>query len=70
MDPISARSVAAWVVPEPGGPVDPADVIAFCRERLAAYRCPEDVSLTAALPRNAMGKIVRTELTAPSDGHG
>lgn len=62
------EAVTAWVVPEPGATVDPTEVIAFCRERLAAYKCPKDVSLTSALPRNAMGKIVRTELTAPGDG--
>jgi malonyl-CoA/methylmalonyl-CoA synthetase len=45
-------------------PVDSADLSAWCRERLAAFKCPRTVHVVAGLPRNAMGKIARDELRA------
>ncbi len=41
------------VVPRPGLPVSPDDLIAFCRERLARYGFP---TLVGALPRNVAGQ--------------
>jgi malonyl-CoA/methylmalonyl-CoA synthetase len=40
-------------------------VTAFCRERLVSYKRPRAVHFVEALPRNAMGKIMRSELSAP-----
>ncbi len=34
----------------------------FCKERLAAYKVPKDAFVFDALPRNAMGKVVKAEL--------
>ena len=34
----------------------------FCKKLLAAYKVPKDVVLVTALPRNAMGKVVKPEL--------
>jgi malonyl-CoA/methylmalonyl-CoA synthetase len=45
-------------------PVDPAELSAWCREHLAAFKCPRSVHVVAGLPRNAMGKIARDELRA------
>lgn len=41
------------------------DVIAFCRQRLAGYKCPRTVELVTHLPRNASGKILKSELREP-----
>jgi long-chain acyl-CoA synthetase len=38
------------------------DLIAFCRERLAAFKCPRSVSFIDALPHSGPGKILRREL--------
>ena len=35
---------------------------AFCAERIARYKVPDRIASVAALPRNAMGKIVKREL--------
>ncbi|MFE4256631.1 hypothetical protein ACFRU3_45930 [Streptomyces sp. NPDC056910] len=43
-------------------PVDPEDVIAFCRTHLAAYKCPKSVDFVSALPRNHTGKVLIREL--------
>jgi malonyl-CoA/methylmalonyl-CoA synthetase len=59
------ETVAAFVVPAPGQAPDPAEVIAFSRERLAHFKCPRQVRLVDALPRNALGKILRDRLVEP-----
>lgn len=44
-------------------------LIAFCRERLAGYKCPKAVSFVPMLPRNASGKLMRKALREQvSDG--
>jgi acyl-coenzyme A synthetase/AMP-(fatty) acid ligase len=39
--------------------VEPGELIAFCRERLAAFKVPSRVDFAAELPRNASGKLLR-----------
>ncbi len=55
--------VKAVVVVE--GEVTEADIIAFARERLAAYKCPKTVDIADELPRNPTGKILKKELRKP-----
>jgi acyl-CoA synthetase (AMP-forming)/AMP-acid ligase II len=45
--------------------VEPGDIIEFCRRHLAAYKCPRTVDFAPSLPRNASGKILKTELRQP-----
>ena len=59
------EEVKAIIVPRPGATPDPASIIAWARERIAAYKAPKSVDFTDALPRNAGGKILRRELRAP-----
>lgn len=59
------EAVKAMVVLKPGAEGDPADIIAFARGRVAAYKAPKTVEFIDALPRNASGKILRRELRAP-----
>ena len=54
--------VTAWVVPADGHGFDEAGLIAYARTLLAAYKCPKRVLQVAALPRNQLGKIVRSAL--------
>jgi malonyl-CoA/methylmalonyl-CoA synthetase len=61
-DPAWGERVVAAVVIEPGGVATGDDLIGFCRERLAAYKCPKAVTLVESLPRNAMGKVLKGEL--------
>lgn len=56
--------VAAAVVPAPGSSPNPSDLIAFCRERLAAYKAPRHITVVDTLPKNASGKLVRASLRA------
>nr|WP_090276450.1 long-chain-fatty-acid--CoA ligase [Mycolicibacterium komanii]CRL69830.1 acyl-CoA synthetase [Mycolicibacterium komanii] len=45
--------------------VTPEEIVAWCRERLAAYKCPKSVDITDELPRNPTGKILKKELRKP-----
>jgi acyl-CoA synthetase (AMP-forming)/AMP-acid ligase II len=54
--------VTAWVVPADGPGFDEAALIAHARTLLAGYKCPKRVFQVAALPRNQLGKIVRSAL--------
>jgi acyl-CoA synthetase (AMP-forming)/AMP-acid ligase II len=44
------------------GTVDEAALLAWCRERLTAYKVPARVIAVDALPRNEIGKVLRREL--------
>ena len=54
--------VRALVVAKPGHDVDEADVIEFCRQRLASYKKPESVVALPELPRNPLGKVLKRVL--------
>jgi malonyl-CoA/methylmalonyl-CoA synthetase len=54
--------VTAVVVVHRGKTVSGADLIAFCRERLAPYKSPKYIAFKDELPRNAMGKVQKAEL--------
>ncbi len=59
------ETVKAVVVPVPGVEIDAGELISFCRERLAHYKCPTSVDLAEVLPRNPSGKILKRELREP-----
>jgi acyl-CoA synthetase (AMP-forming)/AMP-acid ligase II len=56
-DPHWGETVKAFVIPS--GQVTAAEVIAFCRDRLAHYQCPTTVEFAETLPRNATGKVLK-----------
>jgi fatty-acyl-CoA synthase len=59
------ETVKALVVVAEGAEVNEADLIAFCRERLAHFKCPTSVELRDTLPRTATGKIQKFRLRGP-----
>jgi long-chain acyl-CoA synthetase len=61
-DAALGEEVAAWVALRPGGRADADELIAWCRDRLAAFKYPRRVSFVAALPRSATGKILKSQL--------
>jgi acyl-CoA synthetase (AMP-forming)/AMP-acid ligase II len=58
--------VTAWVVLRDGHDFDEAALIAHARTLLAGYKCPKRVFRRAELPRNQLGKIVRSALAGPA----
>ncbi|MEZ6012460.1 MAG: long-chain-fatty-acid--CoA ligase [Hyphomonas sp.] len=59
------EAVKAIIVPKPGERPSPEEIIAWAKERIAAYKCPKTVDYTDALPRNPSGKILRKDLREP-----
>jgi malonyl-CoA/methylmalonyl-CoA synthetase len=59
------EEVVAFVVP--AGDLDADELIAHCRERLSAYKCPKRVVALEELPVNRMGKVRRDALADMAD---
>ena len=57
--------IAAFLVPCEGARVNEDTVLAFVRERIAAYKCPKQIWFVPALPRTANGKLNRKALERP-----
>jgi acyl-CoA synthetase (AMP-forming)/AMP-acid ligase II len=58
----------AYVVPRTGKKPAPSELIEFCRARLANFKLPRRVEIVGALPRNAAGKVLKTDLREQRDG--
>ncbi len=56
------RSPVAVVVLHEGAVPSTEALLAFCRERLAAYKAPKRIDFASSLPRNAAGKLLRNRL--------
>ncbi len=61
-DPDLGEAVVAILVPEAGSVLDAASVRATARDRLAGFKVPKAVHVVDHLPRNAMGKVQKSEL--------
>jgi long-chain acyl-CoA synthetase len=61
-DPYRGENIKVYVVPKPGQTMTAEEVQAFCRKTLAAYKVPKLVEFIDALPKSAVGKILRREL--------
>jgi acyl-CoA synthetase (AMP-forming)/AMP-acid ligase II len=56
------EEVAAFVILK--GEVSPAELRDLCRAKLAPYKVPREVFVVPDFPRNALGKTIKTELSA------
>ena len=54
----------AFVVKRPGMEVTSEDVVSLCKDRLASFKCVREVRFVDALPKNQVGKILKTVLRA------
>jgi long-chain acyl-CoA synthetase len=55
----------AMIVRAAGADPTEQEIIDYCRERLAKFKCPTSVDWVDALPRNPSGKILKKDLRAP-----
>jgi long-chain acyl-CoA synthetase len=65
--PELGEDVGAAVKLKPGGTATPADLRAFARERVAAYKYPRHIWIVDDLPKGPTGKILRREVQPPQD---
>jgi long-chain acyl-CoA synthetase len=61
-DEYRGETVVAFVSHFPGARTTPEKLIAFARERMAAYTYPRRVEIRDELPKTVSGKILRREL--------
>ena len=56
------ETVKAWVVSKPGATLSEKEIIAFCTSQLAHYKRPQSVVFIDSLPKNAAGKVIKSEI--------
>jgi len=61
-DPKWIEAIVAVVVPRTGALVDPEQLLAHARAKLAPFKVPKRIILMNALPKNASGKVLKREL--------
>jgi len=61
-DPDWGERVHAVVVPAAGCRPTAAELRAYCKERIAGYKCPRSVGFTDSLPLSGAGKVLKREL--------
>jgi long-chain acyl-CoA synthetase len=61
-DAKQGEAVKAWVVLRAGQQANEADLRAYCRERLAAYKVPSTIAFRSDLPKTMVGKVLRRSL--------
>ena len=54
--------IKAYVVVQPGETLTRAEVISFCREKLANYKLPKKIEFREELPKTLVGKVLRRAL--------
>jgi len=62
------EQVKAVIEPAPGAPAGPAladEIIVFCKEKLAKYKCPKSIDFVDTLPRDPNGKLYKRKLRDP-----
>ncbi|MFN0144161.1 MAG: class I adenylate-forming enzyme family protein, partial [Mycobacterium sp.] len=59
------ETVKAAVELSAGAEVTPEELIAWCKEKLAGYKCPRSVDIFEVLPRNPTGKLLKKDLRKP-----
>jgi fatty-acyl-CoA synthase len=61
-DPKWIEVVAVVAVPKKGASLNEKEIISFCRDRLAGFKCPKKIFVADRLPKNPSGKILKREL--------
>jgi long-chain acyl-CoA synthetase len=63
-DPTWGEAVHAVIIPAAGAAVPAEEIIAWCRDQLAHFKCPKSVEFTDSLPRTTTGKVLKRDLRA------
>ena len=62
------EEVAAAVVLRDQSTCTDAELVSYCRDRLAEFKCPKKIHITQTIPRTATGKIQRRVVAAAFAG--
>ncbi|WNF06897.1 long-chain-fatty-acid--CoA ligase [Brevibacillus borstelensis] len=69
-DAYRGETIKAFVVPKKGVVLTEEEITDFCRENMAAYKVPRIIEFRDALPKTAVGKILRRTLREEAKGAG
>ena len=61
-DGVRGEALKAYIVPRPGVELTKADIVGWCRQRLASYKVPRLVEFRKELPKTIVGKVLRRAL--------
>ncbi len=61
-DPQWGEALKAVIVLKPGGKMDSAELLHFCRERLSAYKVPKSAEFVESLPHTEVGKVNKVQV--------
>ena len=61
-DELYGEEVAAFVVLKEGSTADESELIEFCRQHLADYKCPKTIHFVDDIPKGPTGKLLKREL--------
>ena len=61
-DALYGEEVAAFVVLKEGREASAEDLVEFCRQHLADYKCPKTIHFLTELPKGPTGKVLKREL--------
>jgi acyl-CoA synthetase (AMP-forming)/AMP-acid ligase II len=61
-DPTLGEAVMAVIVPRSGASPDPEQISAHCRASLGGFKVPRRFRFVQALPKSALGKVLKAEL--------
>ncbi|QWC86158.1 long-chain fatty acid--CoA ligase [Nocardioidaceae bacterium] len=56
------EEIKAFLIPEDGADLDSDEMVAWCKEQMAAYKYPRVIEVVKDLPMTATGKILKREL--------
>jgi long-chain acyl-CoA synthetase len=59
---VLGEEVTAFVTLRPATTATADDLIAWCKTRVAGYKCPRVVTIVTELPKSATGKVVKSRL--------
>lgn len=60
--------IRAYVTLKENASAERAELLKWCREKLASYKCPKDVEIRRELPKNTLGKILKRTLRQEAAG--
>ena len=62
------EAVRAYIVVEKGQELTKAEILEYCRDRLSKFKIPKQIHFVEALPKSAMGKVLKRVLKDELEG--
>ncbi len=62
-DELYGEEVSAFIVLKEAAQVTEGELLAYCREQLADYKCPKSIHIVSEIPKGPTGKLLKRELS-------